>query len=275
MDFTHASIAGHSILSLLQLPTGDHDGERDREAVELPDYFHVEDLNIYIHGDFDSEEERMKIAKDIIDGILLCCSEEERRLSESSQQLFEMTPRVEQFSEKYQILIEGIPVINLYPNYKPDRVDLGRSTAGIDPFPPLSLAQLLHSFDIDSYCWAYDGTQVVATLRGIRAACSRMNVANPNYKCSLKYEERLVECWQRGYHIAVPGATSRNLHRNDPRFLTHNIDVPLLYTLFYPEDKDGGDGDPAYRPSPRDSSPWRPATGFIGNLKFKFAPLWS
>jgi len=270
MDFTNASIAGHSILSLLQLPTSGHNDDRDREILERPDYFHVEDLNIYIHGDLDSDTERMKIAKDILDGILQCCVEEEKWLSET-----EMAPRVEKLPEKYQIVIEGMPIINLYPNFKPDRIDLGSSSLGIDPFPPLSLAQLLHSFDIDSYCWAYDGSRVVATLRGIRAACSRMNVANPNYKCSLKYEERLVECWRRGYHIAIPGATTRQLHRNLPRFLPHKIDIPRLYNLYYPEDKDGGDGDPAYRPSPRDVSPGRPATGFIADLKFKFAPLWS
>ncbi|KAL4516014.1 hypothetical protein Ndes2526B_g00728 [Nannochloris sp. 'desiccata'] len=254
MDFTHASLAGHFILSLLQLPPSDHDNEKDWEILELPDYFSVEDLDVYVHGDFDFEEERIKLATDIVDGILLCCSEEESGL-------FETPPAVEQFPEKFRIVIKGMPAINIFPDYKPDRLDMGSFT--LDPFPPLSLAQLLHSFDIDSYCWAYDGSRVVATLRGIRAACSRMNVANPNYKFSLNYEDRLADCWRRGYNIAIPNATTKHLHRNKPRFLTHSIDIPRLYNLSYPEDKVGGDGDPGYRPPSRDLSPWRPATGFF------------
>ena len=274
MDFTHASIAGHSILSMLQLPRDGttEDAAAGWEITHLPDYFGVKDLNIYIHGDFNTNDERTKLAADIVDGILLCCSED-------TNGNFEAPPAVERFPEKFRITIKGMPEINIFPAFKPDQPDVGTSVD--DPFPPLSLAQLLHSFDIDSHCVAYTGSKVVTTLRGIRAICSRINVANPSYKSSTKYEDRLFECWKRGYTIAIPNANSVvNLHVRESRFRTHSIDIPRIHTLCYPEDRTGGDNGVPFIPA----VPFpvrRRARGFfarlgrtLDNLRFMVEPLW-
>jgi hypothetical protein len=261
VDFSHACLAGHSVLSLLQLPP-----RQNFPLDGLPEYFKVDELDIYIHGDFETEEERVELATETVRGILLCYSEIEQ--AEESG----MLPAVEKLSTKLRIVIPGMPVINVFPAYKPDTFDAN------DPFPPLSVAQLLHSFEIDSYCFAFDGSRVVTTLRGIRAACSRTNIANPIYKSSSKYEDRLVECRRRGYTIGVPNADLRHVHRCEGNFLEHSIDIPRLYSLCYPENKGGGEL-PVIK-KPRELYPFeiRERRGTLGkmweDIKFMLEPLW-
>ena len=66
-----------------------------------------------------------------------------------------------------------------------------------------SPSAVLASFDVDACCFVYDGHQVRASARGLRALIECTNRVDPRRR-SLTYESRLVKYALRGFSVYVP-----------------------------------------------------------------------
>ncbi|KAJ1446118.1 hypothetical protein M885DRAFT_591954 [Pelagophyceae sp. CCMP2097] len=86
-----------------------------------------------------------------------------------------------------------------------------------------SAADVLESFDVDACCFAYDGSNVQGSFRGLRALTERVNRVDASRR-SLTYESRLVKYALRGYAVHVPPALYRP-NAVDPRI----FDLPLAF----------------------------------------------
>jgi len=76
-----------------------------------------------------------------------------------------------------------------------------------------SPAEVLIGFDVDCCCCAYDGREVWASARCLRAIRSRTNVLNPLHAWPNRpsYELRLGKYGARGFAIAVPGLDEKRI----------------------------------------------------------------
>ncbi|CAI6095948.1 unnamed protein product [Clonostachys chloroleuca] len=63
-----------------------------------------------------------------------------------------------------------------------------------------SVSEILTGFDVDCSCFAFDGTQVYATPRGITSFCSQTNTIDLSRR-SPSYESRLAKYARRGFDI--------------------------------------------------------------------------
>lgn len=75
-----------------------------------------------------------------------------------------------------------------------------------------SMEHVLLGFDIDACCVGYDGKNVVALPRAIRAIQTRTNLVDPSRQ-STTYETRLTKYAKRNFAIAVPGLNALPLLR--------------------------------------------------------------
>ncbi|KAI9150792.1 hypothetical protein HJFPF1_10569 [Paramyrothecium foliicola] len=63
-----------------------------------------------------------------------------------------------------------------------------------------SVSEILTGFDVDCSCFAFDGTQVYATPRGITSFCSQTNTIDLTRR-SPSYESRLAKYARRGFEV--------------------------------------------------------------------------
>ncbi len=84
-----------------------------------------------------------------------------------------------------------------------------------------SVSQVISGFDVDSCCVAYDGRQLYAMPRFIRALRCGYNLADPDRQ-STSYHARLYKYLKRGFAIAIPGYDESRV-------------VPTLQTMNRPE----------------------------------------
>jgi hypothetical protein len=73
-----------------------------------------------------------------------------------------------------------------------------------------SPAEVLMGFDVDCCCVGYDGTDVWALPRAVRAIERSCNLVDPGRQ-SASYEHRLAKYGKRGFAVAVPGVERSQL----------------------------------------------------------------
>ena len=74
-------------------------------------------------------------------------------------------------------------------------------------------AEVLHTFDLDSSCVYFDGSNVFGSERFVHALRYQTNVVDPTRQ-SKTYEMRLYKYTRRGFSISVPGYCAENINPN-------------------------------------------------------------
>ncbi|KAI9024784.1 hypothetical protein DFJ74DRAFT_56354 [Hyaloraphidium curvatum] len=67
-----------------------------------------------------------------------------------------------------------------------------------------SKEEALNEFDLDCVCVGYDGREVLATPRALKAISTRVNVVDLSIR-GTAYESRLLKYAERGFAVAIPG----------------------------------------------------------------------
>nr|CAG4713315.1 unnamed protein product [Naegleria fowleri] len=218
LDYSNVCLAGGSILcTMLRAPTNQKICEhkvqahrafsyRDLEFDKLDPY--VKKLQIYKKEAIDDPNENMKFYYERYN------SKHSYRTSDVDMFLYDLTK--EQAFEKIKHIIQVIR-----KNTDDDQVFLIRSgqsitirtSYSIRSFQIIlrlysSIEEVLCGFDVDSCCFAFDGTHVFTTPRGRRSIIYRYNMVDTSRQ-SYTYEKRLYKYACRGFRIYVP-----NYNRN-------------------------------------------------------------
>ncbi|KAL0477770.1 hypothetical protein AKO1_005229 [Acrasis kona] len=77
-----------------------------------------------------------------------------------------------------------------------------------------SPSEILTGFDVDCCCVGYDGREVWASPRAVRAIKTRMNLVDVERQ-STTYEARLFKYAKRGYRVGVPGYDPNKVINDD------------------------------------------------------------